>query len=114
MRAKAAKALVTYTDDETASSLGRLLLDDEDVAVTQRTAKALMERNDYYGASLLFGALALADAQQGDTILSALDQAQGSGTFDIRRLAKSVLAGDNWWARFGATKAMNWMGLDLD
>ncbi|CAL9619225.1 hypothetical protein SUDANB99_05780 [Streptomyces sp. enrichment culture] len=73
VRAAAGRRLaVAAREPGVAPVLHRLLLDDQDTAVTQETAEALLERWDVHGLRLVLAALAVADDDTGDHIDSAL------------------------------------------
>ena len=113
-RIAAAEFLSAHTDDAACSALLRLLLDSDDTGVTQRAAEVLVARNDSYGAILVFAGLALADAEQADTILRVISPAWKMGTFAVEDHARNALAGANPWARFGAQRTLSWLHLSSE
>jgi hypothetical protein len=113
-RAEAAEILATFDDDEAATAMGWLLLDADNVGVVQRAAEALVNRNDVHGTALVFAALALCDNQRSDTLVWVLGPAYRSGVLQLVDHARTVLEGDNPWARHGARDMLKWLHLDSD
>jgi hypothetical protein len=108
VRAGAAAELARETDDEAAAALGRLLLDRHNSAVTEAAAKALLARNDLFGADLVFGAVALGDASLNDHLLWEISTAVHEGTFTLDRRGDEVLTDGSAWGRAGLREFRAW------
>ena len=108
-RKQAAEILAVFSDDEAAASLGHLLLDRRDTGVIERTARLLVARNDKFAADLLFGALALAEEEQGWFIFNAILTGLQSEDFDIDSHLTSSRGSENPWVRFGVEATLDWL-----
>jgi hypothetical protein len=108
VRARAATELARETDDEAAAALGRLLLDRYNSAVTESAAKALLARNDLFGADLIFAAVALGDAALNDHLLWEISTAVREGTFSLDQRADEILADGSAWGRAGLREFRAW------
>jgi len=106
------ETLAEFTDDESAAILGCLLLDRQDEAVSERTAVALLNRDDPYGVALVLAAYAVCDFEQGNILVWVFNTAMHEGRCDFTKHAKTILSGENQWARFGARNVLEWMGID--
>lgn len=98
VRAAAGQHLAAHAEvDGAARVLHLLLLDDQDTAVTQETAEALLQRGDVLGLRLVLKALAVAaDPTAPDWDASTMDEISAAITGDPRWTTH------DGWVRLGA------------
>jgi hypothetical protein len=77
-------------------------------AVLEAAAKSLLQRNDLYGAELVFGAIAVSTHETNDNLFWHVVAARQQGQFDLDRLAAEILSGANSWARAGVRRFLGW------
>ncbi len=76
--------------------------------MANEAAKALLGRNDLYGATLVFAIVAVASAETNDHLLWEVSSAENEGVIQLDRLASEIEAGASAWAKAGLTKYGQW------
>ena len=104
-RAAAGRVLAASDAD---AAIVRQLLDDQDLAVIEATAEALIERRDTLGFAALLAGLANADDQVANTLLWILWPAQHKYGLPVPGIVANLLTDEDSAVRAGAAIALEW------
>ncbi|MCP9489712.1 MAG: HEAT repeat domain-containing protein [Solirubrobacteraceae bacterium MAG38_C4-C5] len=110
-RCRAAAGLADFESSDAAAAMRDLLRDQEDTAVVQEAARALLHRQDSYGADLIFEAVATAEDEIADHILYFIGRQRRSLELSgFRDLAESSLVVGEDRVREGAAELLEYLG----